>query len=52
MDPKVRPDTLALLSKGAKALSALVIGPLGLLAPFVNLGAYKAHPCNVHSIGK
>jgi len=51
-DPKVRPDTLALLSKGAKALSALVIGPLGLLAPFVNLGAHKAHPCNVHSIGE
>jgi AsmA protein len=44
MDPKVRPDTLSLLSKGAKALSALVIGPLGLLAPFVHLGAYKAHP--------
>ncbi len=52
MDPKVRPDTLSLLSKGAKALSALVVGPLGLLAPFVNLGAYKAHPCNVHGIGK
>ncbi len=52
MDPKVRPDTLSLLSKGAKALSALVIGPLGLLAPFVNLGAHKAHPCNVHGIGK
>ncbi|UCD81017.1 MAG: AsmA family protein [Desulfobacterales bacterium] len=52
MDPKVRPDTLSLLSKGARALSALAIGPLGLLAPFVNLGANKAHPCNVHGIGK
>ncbi|MEX1347113.1 MAG: AsmA family protein [Desulfobacterales bacterium] len=52
MDPKVRPDTLSLLSKGARALSALVVGPLGLLAPFVNLGAYKAHPCNVHDVGK
>ena len=52
MDPKVRPDTLSLLSKGARALSALVIGPLGLLAPFVSLGAHKAHPCNVYSIGK
>jgi AsmA family protein len=52
MDPKVRPDALSLLSKGAKALSALVIGPLGLLAPFVNLGAHKAHPCSVPSIGK
>jgi hypothetical protein len=52
MDPKVRPDTFSLLSKGARALSALAIGPLGLLAPFVNLGAHKAHPCNVHGIGK
>jgi uncharacterized protein involved in outer membrane biogenesis len=52
MDPKVRPDTLSLLTKGAKALGALLVGPLGLLAPFVNLGAYKAHPCNVESIGK
>ncbi|MEN8691840.1 MAG: AsmA-like C-terminal region-containing protein, partial [Desulfobacterales bacterium] len=52
MDPKVRPDTLSLLSKGARALSALVIGPLGLLAPFVSLGAHKAHPCNVHGVGK
>ena len=52
MDPKVRPDTLSLLSKGAKALSALVVGPLGLLAPFVNLGAHKAHPCSVPIIGK
>jgi uncharacterized protein involved in outer membrane biogenesis len=51
MDPRVRPDTVSLLSKGAKALSALVVGPLGLLAPFVNLGANKAHPCSVHSIG-
>ena len=52
MDPKVRPDALSLLSKGARALSALVIGPLGLLAPFVNLGAYKPHPCNLHGIGQ
>jgi hypothetical protein len=52
MDPRVRPDTLSVLSKGAKALSALVISPLGLLAPFVNLGAYKSHPCSVHGIGK
>jgi len=52
MDPRVRPDTLSLLTKGAKALGALLVGPLGLLAPFVNLGAYKAHPCNVESIGK
>jgi hypothetical protein len=52
MDPKVRPDTASVLSKAARALSALVIGPLGLLAPFVSLGADKAHPCNVHSIGE
>jgi hypothetical protein len=52
MDPKVRPDTLSLLSKGARALSALVIGPLGLLAPFVHLGANKNHPCDVQSVGQ
>lgn len=52
LDPKVRPDMLSLLSKGAKALGALLVGPVGLLAPFVNLGANKAHPCNVESIGK
>ena len=51
MDPRVRPDTVSLLSKGARALSALVVGPLGLLAPFVNLGAHKPHPCNIHGIG-
>jgi hypothetical protein len=50
LDAKVRPDTLALLGKGARALSALVIGPLGLLAPFVRLGALKAHPCEIQSI--
>jgi len=48
----IKMDKLSLLSKGARALSALVVGPLGLLAPFVSLGAYKAHPCSVHSIGK
>jgi hypothetical protein len=52
LDPKVRPDMVSLLSKGAKALSALVVGPLGLLAPFVNLGAHKAHPCRIQGIGK
>jgi hypothetical protein len=52
MDPKVRPDTVSLLSKGAKALSALVVGPLGLLAPFVHLGANKNHPCDVQSLGQ
>jgi uncharacterized protein involved in outer membrane biogenesis len=52
MDPKVSPDKLALLSRGARALSALVIGPLGLLAPFVHLGAYQKHPCEIHSISQ
>ena len=51
-NPKVRPSMASLAFKGAKALSALVIGPLGLLAPFVSLGAHKKHPCDVQSIGK
>jgi hypothetical protein len=52
MEPKVSPDKLALLTKGAEFLSTLVVGPLGLLAPFVHLGAHQAHPCNIKSIGK
>ena len=52
MDARVKPDTLALLEKGASALSSLVIGPLGLLAPFVHLGAYQKHPCDIQSIGQ
>jgi uncharacterized protein involved in outer membrane biogenesis len=52
MDPKVRPDTLSLLTKGAEALSSLVVGPIALLAPFVHLGANKKHPCDVPSIGQ
>jgi len=52
MDPRVRPDKLALLEKGALALSSLVVGPLGLLAPFVNLGANQEHPCDIQSIGQ
>jgi len=51
-NPKVRPSMASLAFKGAKALSALVIGPLGLLAPFVSLGAHEKHPCDVQSIGK
>jgi len=50
MAPKVRPDAVSLLTKGAKALSALAVGPLGLLAPFVHLGANKNHPCDVPSL--
>jgi len=52
MDPKVRPDTVSLLTKGAKFLSTLAVGPVGLLAPFVHLGAHKKHPCDVQSIGQ
>ena len=52
MDSKVRPDTVSLLTKGAELLSTLAIGPLGLLAPFVHLGALNAHPCNIKSIGQ
>ena len=52
MEPKVSPDTLSLLTKGAELLSSLAVGPLGLLAPFVHLGANKNHPCDVQSIGQ
>jgi uncharacterized protein involved in outer membrane biogenesis len=51
-DPTVRPDMASLAKKGIKSLSALVVGPLGLLAPFVNLGAHQKHPCEIGSIGK
>ena len=50
-DPKVRPDMTSLALKGARALSALVVGPVGLLAPFVSLGAYEKHPCDVKKLG-
>ena len=52
MDPKVSPDKAALLTKGAELLSTLAIGPLGLLAPFVHLGALNEHPCDIQSIGQ
>ena len=52
LDAKVRPDKLALLTKGALALSSLAVGPIGLLAPFVHLGAHKKHPCDIQSIGQ
>jgi hypothetical protein len=50
--PKVRPDYTSLAKKGAWALSSLVIGPFGLLAPFVNTGAHQKHPCDVKGVGK
>jgi hypothetical protein len=52
MDAKVSADHLALLEKAALGLSSIEVGPLGLLAPFVHLGALKAHPCEIKSIGQ
>ena len=50
MDPKVRPDTLSVLKKGAEIFGSLALGPVGLLAPFVHLGAHKYHPCEFQNI--
>ncbi|MGD8271920.1 MAG: AsmA family protein [Desulfobacterales bacterium] len=52
MEPHVGIDKASALTRGARALSALLVGPIGLLAPFVHLGAHKAHPCKVQSIGQ
>jgi uncharacterized protein involved in outer membrane biogenesis len=52
MEPKVRPDAVSLLTGGVKLLSTLAVGPIGLLAPFVHLGANKKHPCDVGSTGQ
>ncbi len=52
LDPHVGVDKASTLTQGAKALSFLAVGPLGLLAPFVHLGANKSHPCEVPSIGQ
>lgn len=46
-NPEVSPDYEALALKGARALSTVLVGPVGLLAPFVNLGAGKSHPCDM-----
>ena len=52
IDPHVGVDKASTLTQGAKALSFLAVGPLGLLAPFVHLGANKSHPCDVPGIGQ
>jgi uncharacterized protein involved in outer membrane biogenesis len=51
-EPHVAVDKASALTRGARGLSALVAGPVGLLTPFVHLGAHKAHPCDVASIGQ
>jgi AsmA family protein len=48
--PEVRPDYTSLASKGARALSTFVVGPVGLLAPFVYLGAKKHHACDLKNL--
>jgi hypothetical protein len=45
----VSPDIEDLVIKGVEALSALVVGPAGLLAPFLHLGALEPHPCDLKS---
>jgi hypothetical protein len=50
MDPKVSPEKAALAIKGAKALTALAVGPVGLLTPFVTLGSHQKHPCDIRTI--
>jgi uncharacterized protein involved in outer membrane biogenesis len=52
IDPHVGVDKASTLTQSAKALSFLAVGPLGLLAPFVHLGADKSHPCEVPRIGQ
>jgi hypothetical protein len=49
-DPHVSPDYESLALKGARALSFFLVGPVGLLTPFMNLGADKSHPCDVKEL--
>ena len=51
LNPHVRPDRFSLLTKGFRFPGHLLLGPHGLLAPFVRLGAHKKHPCDIQSIG-
>ncbi len=50
VDPKVRPDMTSVATKGVKALSSLVLGPAGLLVPFMKAGARHQHPCDVAAL--
>ncbi|MGB5728299.1 MAG: AsmA-like C-terminal region-containing protein, partial [Thiogranum sp.] len=47
LDPRVRPNMTSVATKGVKALSSLVLGPAGLLVPFMKAGARHQHPCDV-----
>ena len=47
LNPRVRPDITSVGKKGVKALSSLVLGPAGLLVPFMSAGARHQHPCDV-----
>ena len=49
--PQVRVDKAAAAERGGTALSAVAVGPLGLMAPFVTLGASDKHPCDVKDYG-
>jgi hypothetical protein len=50
LDPRVRPDMTSVAKKGAKALSSLVLGPAGLLLPFMSSGARNQHPCDIQAL--
>ena len=50
LKPSVRPDSRSVAIKGAKALSSLVLGPAGLLVPFMNAGARHPHVCDIHAL--
>jgi uncharacterized protein involved in outer membrane biogenesis len=48
--PHVSPDVFAMAKKGAKLLGVLAVGRLGILAPFVRLGARNKHPCDIRAL--
>jgi len=50
LKPRVRPDSRSLATKGVKALSSLVLGPAGLLVPFMNAGARHPHVCDIQAL--
>ncbi len=52
MEPQVSVAKLSLLTSGAEGLSSLVVGVLGLLAPFAHMGAQESHTYDVKGIGQ